>query len=409
MELFDNDERKYIKRLLLSRMRILCNNGFYGLLLMHMIFSIDENCETAATDGERIFFNPKFLDELDDKELDFVMMHEILHVVLQHCFRQGHRDDERFHIACDIVVNSNILLSKNMDLDSISLKKYGALMHLAPNGKEGHEYSAETVYEMLSTLLQDKKNLSNINSKKRKNSNSTWDDHTRWGKDGNEFLSEIWDKRFEDVCEVISKRDSVNNRGNMPLFAERYLKKLKSPQVDWRLILKDFIQEEVTDYSFMPPDKRFNENPFFLPDLNEKDDFVENILFMIDTSGSMSDEMINAAYSEVKGAIDQFAGKLKGWFGFFDSAIIEPKPFENEEDFKIIKPFGGGGTDFKIIFDYVKKHMNEKMPASIIILTDGFASFPSEKYSNGIPVLWLINNEEVIPPWGKVARITVKT
>ena len=65
MELFDNDERKYIKRLLLSRMRILCNNGFYGLLLMHMIFSIDENCETAATDGERIFFNPKFLDELD--------------------------------------------------------------------------------------------------------------------------------------------------------------------------------------------------------------------------------------------------------------------------------------------------------------------------------------------------------
>lgn len=60
MELFDNDERKYIKRLLLSRMRILCNNGFYGLLLMHMIFSIDENCETAATDGERIFLIQNF-------------------------------------------------------------------------------------------------------------------------------------------------------------------------------------------------------------------------------------------------------------------------------------------------------------------------------------------------------------
>lgn len=25
----------------------------------------------------------------------------------------------------------------------------------------------------------------------------------------------------------------------------------------------------------------------------------------------------------------------------------------------------------------------------------------------GIPVLWLLNNEEVNPPWGKVARITV--
>lgn len=430
MELSDDKERKYIKKLLLSRMRILCNNGFYGLLLMHMIYSIDENCNTVATDGKRIFFNPNFLNELDDKELDFVMMHEILHIVLQHCFRKKEREDKRFNNACDIVVNSNILLSNNMNLDAISLKKYGVCMHLAPNEEEGYEYSAEEVYEMLQEHNNPPSNKTSkgetsndkykggssssleetnqINAKS-KNHNSAWDDHDRWGNEDNEYLSELWEKRFEDACEVISRRNSSNGIGDMPLLAERYLRKLKNPQVDWRLILNDFIQEEVTDYSFMPPDRRFNDNPFFLPDFNEKDDSIENILFMIDTSGSMSDEMVTAAYSEVKGAIDQFAGKLKGWLGFFDSAIIEPKPFENEEDFKIIKPFGGGGTDFKIIFDYVKKHMNEKMPACIIILTDGFASFPSEKYSNGIPVLWLINNEEVIPPWGKVARITVKT
>lgn len=84
----DEKEKGYRKRLLLSRLRILCNNGFYGLLLMHMIYSVDENCETAATDGRRIFFGPRFLDELSDSELDFVMMHEILHVVLQHWQKQ---------------------------------------------------------------------------------------------------------------------------------------------------------------------------------------------------------------------------------------------------------------------------------------------------------------------------------
>ena len=88
MVLSDEKIRAYMKRLLLSRMRILCSSGFYGLLLMHMVYAIDENCETAATDGRRIFFGPKFLDELGDRELDFIMMHEILHVVLQHCFRQ---------------------------------------------------------------------------------------------------------------------------------------------------------------------------------------------------------------------------------------------------------------------------------------------------------------------------------
>ena len=67
----------------------------------------------------------------------------------------------------------------------------------------------------------------------------------------------------------------------------------------------------------MPPDRRFDESPFFLPDFNDKDDLAEDILFMIDTSASMSDDMITAAYSKVKGAIDQFDGKLKCWLGFF--------------------------------------------------------------------------------------------
>ena len=105
MVLSEDKKKEYRRRLLLSRMRILCNHGFYGLLLMHMIYAIDEDCDTAATDGCRIFFGPGFLEELSDAELDFVMMHEILHVVLQHCLRQGDRDNERFNIACDIVVN----------------------------------------------------------------------------------------------------------------------------------------------------------------------------------------------------------------------------------------------------------------------------------------------------------------
>ena len=223
----------------------------------------------------------------------------------------------------------------------------------------------------------------------------------------NEALRDVWVKRFEDACEAVSIRDPSNQKGLLPLFAERLFKELKNPQTDWRMVLNDFVQQEIVDYSFTPPDRRFDESPFFLPDFNDKDDLVEDILFMIDTSASMSDDMITAAYSEVKGAIDQFDGKLKGWLGFFDTAIVEPKLFINEEEFRIIKPAGGGGTDFQIIFEYVQKHMQEKLPACIIILTDGFAPFPKEKLAGGVPVLWLLNNDEADPPWGKIARITV--
>ena len=434
MALSEEKIRKYIQRLFLSRMRILCNHGFYGLLLMHMIYAVDEEVETACTDGKRITFGTDFLDSLSDAELDFVMMHEVLHVVLQHCLRGNNRDPENFNIACDIVVNSNILLENNMKSASITLSQYGESMHLTPNGKEGYEYTAEQVYEMLpkqkkkpqaksgssgdgksGNASDNQTNNSGVAKGRAKhqqaqipeNMASSWDDHSRWGMyEEDDAIRDVWVKRFEDAAESISIRDPSNSRGLLPLFAKRILEELRKAQTDWRAILNDFIQEEVVDYSFSPPDRRFDESPFFLPDFNGKEDMVEDILFMIDTSGSMSDKMITAAYSEVKGAIDQFDGKLKGWLGFFDAAIIEPKPFSNEEEFRVIRPAGGGGTDFQIIFEYVQQHM-EKPPASIIILTDGFAPFPQEKLAMGIPVLWLLNNEQVEPPWGKVARISV--
>lgn len=433
MALSESKIKGCIKRLLLSRMRILYNHGFYGLLLMHMIYAVSEEIETACTDGVRITFGIDFLDSLSDSELDFVMMHEILHVVLQHCFRGDVEDPEAYNIAADIVVNSNIMLENGMKASSITLSKYGTSMHVAPDGKEGHEYTAEQVYVMLPKNLNKKgnnKSHGSADGRAKKGNNKSpgsavgrakkelskeqhqpvrvWDDHSRWGKyEEDDTLRDVWVKRFEDAAEAIKIRDPSNARGLLPAFAERILKELKKTQTDWRTILNDFIQEEVVDYSFAPPDRRFDDSPFFLPDFNGKEDRVEDILFMIDTSGSMSDDMIAAAYSEVKGAIDQFNGKLKGWLGFFDAAIIKPQPFSDENEFKIIKPAGGGGTDFQIIFEYVFHHMSDKLPASIIILSDGYAPFPLEKLAGGIPVLWLLNNEEVNPPWGKVARITV--
>jgi predicted metal-dependent peptidase len=338
-------------------------------------------------------------------------------MVLQHCARQDKRDNEAFNIACDIVVNSNILLENKMDVKSITLKKYGESMHLTPSGKEGYYHTAEEVYEMLPQNFkkQRKKAEGGIaegrarhkNADRNGNPRGVWDDHSRWGMyEKDDTLRDVWVKRFEDAAEAISVRDPSNSRGLFPMFAKRMLEELHKAQTDWRTILNDFIQEEICDYSFSPPDRRFDDSPFFLPDFNGKDEKVEDILFMIDTSGSMSDKMITAAYSEVKGAIDQFDGKLRGWLGFFDAAIVEPKEFSSEEEFRIIRPAGGGGTDFQIIFEYVATRMS-KTPASIIILTDGFCPFPQEKLAMGIPVLWLINNEAVDPPWGKVARIKI--
>ena len=243
-----------------------------------------------------------------------------------------------------------------------------------------------------------------------------FDDHSFWkGEDENRMSRVVWENRVLQTCEAVKnlKRISIDKNGkfwgNTPCFAERMLKALSESRLDWKTLLNDFIQEDICDYSFSPPDRRFGDSDFFLPDFNEKEEAVEDLLFMIDTSGSMSDDAITEVYSEIKGAIEQFNGRIKGWLGFFDATVTEPQPFDDEDEFKAIRIQGGGGTAFLPIFHYVRDYMKDKNITSIIILTDGYAPYPEESQRMDIPVLWVINNDDVTPPWGMIARIPQET
>lgn len=318
-----------------------------------------------------------------------------------------------------------------MDHSAITLRKYGEAMHLAPNGEEGFCYSAEEVYEMLqdpfgiSGTLTGKGTATGKGSPagkgkerrtKRKNGRggpvgeggTFRDDHSLWSEDSDSELWDLWTTRVVQSARAVEIRDPSNERGLVPGFAKRILRELTQPQVDWRTILGEFVQPEVNDYSFFPPDRRFSESPFFLPDYNGmgEGDEVHDILFMVDTSGSVSDEMLTAAMSEIKGAIEQFNGRLQGWIGFFDMEVTPPVRLQDGQSIRMLNPIGGGGTDFFCVFNYVHGHM-ERRPAYIVILTDGYAPFPKESAARGIPVLWLLSNQVVDPPWGKVARISL--
>ena len=398
----DNDmeltkqQQQYIRRIMLARMKILSRNGFYGLLLMHMKFAIDGSVKTAATDGERIYFAPEFLDDISDSELMFILEHEILHVVLRHVESTADRDPQGFNIACDIVVNSNILFSAGGDRASITLAKYGESMHMTPNGDEGCRYTAEEVYEMLKQKGRGSRGGKGFPGGAA--GGRTVDDHSRWGTIPADELRAVWDQRIKDAYEAAKK-----GRGTLSAGIEHMLRELTRPKTDWRAILNDFVQEEIVDYSFAPPDRRFSDSPFLLPDFNETDETIRNVLFMIDTSASMTDRKVAQAYSEIKGAIDQYNGRLAGWLGFFDAEVVPPVPFSSESEFRMIKPKGGGGTSFHAVFDYIAEEMSGMEISSIVILTDGYAPFPPPEATMGIPVLWMINNDHITPPWGRAA------
>ena len=445
MEFDKNFIKECVERLQRARMNLLTSNGFYGMLLSSMTFTLDPECQTAATDGYKIYFGPKFMSELSDSELEFVLMHEVMHIVLQHCLRGQDKDNEIYNIAADIVINSNILMSKDFKRKAITLKRYGEAMHIAPDGKEGHLYTADEVYDML--IAKAKKKVSKAGGAKRGTENDAesgtgsgagddpdggkradedvpcildaakeyaggvrFDDHSRWSEipeDVKKDLYNQWLQKLKDTEQVMSVLEASKTFGGMPMGAKRLLNELSEGQNDWRTLLTNFLQKEICDYSFSPPDRRFSDGDFFLPDYNEEEEVPADVWFLIDTSGSISDKAIKAAYSEIASAIEQFNGKLRGYLSFTECFVTDPVPFSDINDLLKIRPVGGGGNDFGEIFRYMKRNMMDNLPAYIVIITDGYDTFPDEKETLGVPVLWLINNNDSNPPWGKVGRIKI--
>lgn len=73
--------------------------------------------------------------------------------------------------------------------------------------------------------------------------------------------------------------------------------------------------------------------------------------------------------------------------------------------FVMLFQYGGDGTDFRVIFDYIRKNYRDELPTCIVIFTDGQGPYPTELEVRDLPVLWIINNMERTPPFGKIARL----
>ena len=462
MPVTDAQARALGRRLLAARGRILAEHGFYGLLLMHMGFAVGDELDTAWVSRDTITFNPDFSDKLDADELCFVLEHEVLHAALGHLERLAGRDPGLWNLACDIVVNSNIKHSNGDDPKSITLRcEPGESFHLTPGGEEGWHYTADEVYEMLRRGNNPNSSASmssgvsstspasgessgsgtssepgadevigskqgdppgqsesgepdgsglrcSIDAVRAAGRGNRWDWHiVDNGSDpaAEEESRDAWAQRLADAEESMSVRDPSKTRGLVPACAERRLGELRGAQADWRLLLDEFVQEEICDYAFATPDRRFPDSPFVLPSFSDTEAVVRNVRFMADTSASVSDSVLTTAFSEVKGAIEQFEGKLCGWLGFFDAKPYEPVRFESVDELLAIRPRGGGGTRFEAVFECVDRWLDTEDLSCIVVLTDGFAPVPDESIACGIPVLWLVHGNGPAPDWGKVARM----
>ncbi len=373
------------------RAKVLCENPFFGRLLMHLPISFSD-CETAYTDMEKIVFGVEFSTRLSEKETEFVLLHELMHCVLKHCTRGKGKLQLLYNIACDIVVNSVLLEAMGESEITVDGCK---LMHTVPDGTEGSLYTAEEVYFMLRKEAEDY--LGTLNG--------TLDSHDEWSLIDNEDM-------FEDKWDRNLRSASSSDKGSgIPEYIRRQVKiAFDRQKIPWRQLLSDFIKHDRSDYEFIPPDRRF-QGEFILPSFNENvyGEKVEKLWFLVDTSGSVSQEILGEALSEIASAINQ-VDRLCGYLSFFDTEVSEPKEFSSVRELEEITPIGGGGTSFYVIFRALGKYFeDDDRPSAVFILTDGYAPFPDEEIAMGIPVFWIIIDSKQEPPFGECIYIESDT
>ncbi len=434
-------KRRLQKKIQASRERLMSTHPLFAILLMYLRFVSVRKMKRISTNGRCIYFSPDFLDKLYERELDLILCHEILHLVLGHIWRPPSKEGIAYHFACDVQVNA-LLFAYGFPHEHCT--HLGYLCRTIPGRDTGP--GDMTPSEILALLPYDFTEFcERADTSVVADSDCFWDRREDAGEagdvileppgpeslltiaerrasatpddgegedegkeggegEGDEADAAVWRERAATAARAAASGEGDKGCGNMPSAMRRVLEGTHRPTVDWRRVLNDFIQERTSDYSFSPPDRRFADTDFFLPDLNEKEFVTKEILFMADTSGSVGSRELATVYSELHGAIEQFGGKLTGRLGFFDTALTPPEPFADVGDLANIIPYGGGGTDFRIIFDYIRSELRDDPPASVVIFTDGRGPYPTEAETMHIPVLWILNNEHVTPPFGKTVR-----
>lgn len=352
----------------------------FKILINNIHFVENNSMQTACTNGNTIYYNSSFFQSLSKDEQVFIIAHELMHITLKHLSRLEERDIEIWNYATDAVINQ-ILKNNGLPLVSGVIDCPDAL-----------SFSAEEYYEMVKNRPDCEELMSKYRNDKE---NSVIATHEHWNEKLADDLTEkisdinehnitelnkkiIHDENCEytnDIKEQEPTKDSLGSVGNT------------TPIIDW----KDFLQRKKkkvfsADYNLY--------NGFFDEEGIYKYPYElirkSNIEILIDTSGSVDDELVKAFLQECKNIFDDYVIKV----GCFDTEFYGFQEIKRKRDLDDFEIQGRGGTDFSVAVNSFSKKASIK-----IIFTDGYSVMPEDSKD----VIWFVySSAKINPPGGKV-------
>jgi predicted metal-dependent peptidase len=307
-------------------------------------------CETIATDGKNLYYNREFIKGLTPKELDFMICHELMHLVYDHMGRTGWRDKKMFDMANDYIVNYTLVKDKIGDMPK------GGLF----DEKYTDEMSSEEVYRLLEQNSVKVKMTLDMHLDGMGSEDS---DGEGGGKEvtvtvhgSSDGPPKLTEQDLQDIRNSV--RSAVINAartcdpGSIPGSVKSLIDSFTDPKISWKDLLTDFVQSTVKDdYTFNRPSKRSFSSlemtdvpPIILPSQSNGTEI--KIAGLIDSSGSMSIEMLRELCSELIAICDQYVSYTI-FFAFVDTKVHWPfviTPQTKDQFLEELAVHGQGGT-----------------------------------------------------------------
>jgi predicted metal-dependent peptidase len=416
----DAMKQKAYECLVKARMSLLFKHPFFGQLALRLTLTVADRkwCPTAATDGRKFYYNPAFIAQLDDKENVFLVAHELGHCIYEHFLRRQSRDPKLWNIAGDYIINNTL------DTEIVKKGDYARVItYVKPY--LNHKYDNWSTEEVYDDLLEQQQN-----GGKPEKDGDLIDVHIdmdgEGGGEGDEDgegvevpgagagrpdpLSEEERKQLQhEMKDAMIQAAQSAGAGNVPGDMKRMIQELLEPQMDWREIIRAQVESSLkSNFTWLRPNRKGWHMTAILPGMDR--DVMIDVALAIDTSGSISQQMLTEFVSEVAGIMEQYdAYRIRIWQ--FDTAVYGYDEFTHDDgrDIREYQVKGGGGTDFEVNWTYMKQ--NEIEPDQFIVFTDGqpYGSWGDENYCDTVFLINPIYGKAVAPFGQSVYYESAKT
>lgn len=438
-----------------DRMRFVSSLPFIGILLLDLdVEATGPEIPVAAVNYRNLYLNalkeenqptnPKTGEpigiayhSLNRKARQTILAHEIYHLVFEHLSIPSDFDPNISNIAMDAVINRILANSSGQAYDIASLPE-GCVI---PIGNYSNNYTGFTVgtgtnkrtfqipdfdkkdwlpiYWDIVKQLEKEASQTGCQSREaiakyvKEKAQSMGDSNPMNGDAGTTTDDEAGDPEFTQQQarfrqKVASTYDQLKSMGNLPAELGRYVDSLTDAKVPWTAHLRKLLKTEIikSDFSQKPNSRRAHilpgtkKRPPVFPTVESLT--IGEVFLALDTSGSMSQKDIRDGLSEFAGMRQVQPFTLH--FLSCDAAAYEVTTYSRHEepDWLTMPIHGGGGTDFRPVFDLIQQYRQDKgiRPALLVYFTDTMGAFPEEEPD--YPVIWVCNYKNGSVPWGQL-------